>query len=129
MQFLDESLGHDNVILNAVHFLSYLGLLIFIIVDGIVIVLHLLGLLLQVFNRLCLLPHDNTVHLLRLSLILLLFIICVYLDDQSLREEVEAIDHEHLYLPEVIIKIGHLQVLKVAVHILEGLLDHLYDIP
>lgn len=128
MQFLDEALGHYDVILNAVHFLSYLGLLIFVIVDGEVIVLYLLRLLLQVFNRLCPLPDDNTVHLLGLRLVLPLLLICVDLDDQSLGEEVKAIDHEQLYLAKVIIKICHLQVLKVALHIFEGLFDHLYDI-
>ena len=90
------------------HFLGYLGLLIFVIVDGEIIVLHLLSLLLQVFNRLCLLPHNNTVHFFRLRFVLPLFFICVNLDEQSLREEVKAVDHEHLYLAKVIIKISHL---------------------
>lgn len=112
-------------------FLCYLRLLILVIIYGEVIVLDLLCLLLQGLCRsFCspLLHHNHPLHLSRLRLILPIFLIEVDLDDQRLRQKIEAVDHQNLRFPEVIIKKGHLEIIEIALYIFEGLLYELYHV-
>ena len=125
MQLVDESLGHDDIVLHAMHLLCDFGLLFLVVINRVIIVLHLLGLILQIFYRLHPLLHDYPIHFFGLGLAFTFLLVAVDLDDERLRQKIEAVDHEYLYLSKIVIEIGHPQILKIALHVLEGLLNHL----